>query len=263
VWVAKSGDVSASEQRGMIVQHSQEQRRLRQSSSVQLSWGRDDSLLLDLELLQPIRIIRMPILGIIDDIDAYLSRLRTARKILLGHGNGAPHMSKPGRKERVSVDRAKNAVSSKRAHDRSASPPDRAVADVMPADEAVEISAQLFRACPPISRADLKATVKAERTEPATPHGPVIKRIPARRRTTQIRAVRRRTGKPDNSGTMMPAIALTRPKSNNVVVVLAQQLKREREQTAQPARMTSRPPASSQSARSAFEALFKDRIPEH
>jgi hypothetical protein len=94
---------------------------------------------------------------------------------------------------------------------------------------------------------------------PAVPLSVVIKKLPSKGPSTAVRSVRHRTPKPA-AGTKpegpKPAIALAGPMSARIVVVPAEQVRREREQAAHPEPKRPRPRRSGLTGRLAFEALF-------
>ena len=88
----------------------------------------------------------------------------------------------------------------------------------------------------------------------------VIKRLPSKRSRTSIRSVRHRTPKSNAGATpdaAKPAIALAAPRGAKIVVVPAEQVRRDRERAAQPEVQRPRVPSSGLTGRLAFEALFK------
>jgi hypothetical protein len=90
----------------------------------------------------------------------------------------------------------------------------------------------------------------------------VITRLPATRPIRSFKSVRHRIAKPalgNGPDALKPAIALAGPMNAKIVVVSAEQVQRERAQTAHPAIRRPRPPASGPSGRRAFEALFGDQ----
>jgi hypothetical protein len=74
--------------------------------------------------------------------------------------------------------------------------------------------------------------------------------------------MRHRTAKPALSTkpeAIKPAIALAGPLNTKIVVVSAEQVQREREQTAHPVALRRRTPPAGLSGRMAFEALFANQ----
>lgn len=96
--------------------------------------------------------------------------------------------------------------------------------------------------------------------EPTTPQSVVIKRLPSKVPRTSIRSVPHRTPKSNavtKADDPKPAIALAGSRGAKIVVVPAEQVRRERERAAQPEVRRPRVPASGLTGRLAFEALFK------
>ena len=201
----------------------------------------------------------MPIAEIINEIDAYLSRLREARELLLDRMTEAPQKRVPRRKRKVVVTEAGPALASRRRADENKSPSNHAVAHLNEVAKRIDASAQIPRA---VVDSALDSE-KPEMIEPerAIPQSVVIRRLPAKEPSTSIRSVRHRTGEPTlvtQLNKIKPPIALAGSMSSRVVVVSAEQVQREREQAAQPAIRRPRTPSSGLSGKLAFEALFKD-----
>ena len=200
----------------------------------------------------------MPLDGIIDEIDAYLSRLRQARELLLDQRTEAPQKGVPRRKRKVAPREADPASSRGRRADKNKSRSNHSAAHLNKGTERVEISAQV-----PISATQHASDLEQAAVPPperAIPQSVVVKRFPSKALSTSIRSVRHRTPK-SNAGAKpdaaKPAIALAGPGGAKIVVVPAEQVRREREQAAQPEVRRPRVPASGLTGRLAFEALFK------
>jgi hypothetical protein len=111
-----------------------------------------------------------------------------------------------------------------------------------------------------ISDSQQAAIAEPERT---IPQGVLITRLPASRRFNSVRATHCQTAKPALGSTpdaLKPAIALAGSPNTKIVVVSAEQVKRERGQVAPRAPLRPRPPASGLSGRLAFAVLFNDEI---
>ena len=95
--------------------------------------------------------------------------------------------------------------------------------------------------------------------ERAIPQRVIVKRFPSKEPNSSIRSVHHRT--PKSKGTKpdaaKPAIALAGPAGAKIVVVPAEQVRRERERSAHPEVRRPRVQASGLTGRLAFEALFK------
>ena len=200
----------------------------------------------------------MPTTEIINEIDAYLSRLRQARELLLDQRTEAAPKRVPGRKRKVAPGKVAPASSRSRRTTKNKSRSDHSVVHLKRGTERVEIGAQV-----PISAtrhaSDLEQPAIAL-PERAIPQSVVIKRLPSKGSRTSIRSVRHRTPKSNPGATPdapKPAIALAGPRDVRIVVVPAEQVRREREKAAQPEVRRPRVPASGLTGRLAFEALFK------
>jgi hypothetical protein len=199
----------------------------------------------------------MPIAEIISEIDAYLSRLREARELLLDGKTERPKMKTPRRKRKVLV--SKPVISTGRRSDEGKSGSSHPVADLKKVRGRLETTSQLPIEVDLDSSHREQATLEApERiTEPSV----FVTRLPARRRRTSIRSELHGTAKPA-AGTkpvaVRPAIALARPTNTKIVVVSAEEARQQREQGSRPAVQRPRVPATAMSGRTAFEALFKD-----
>ena len=203
------------------------------------------------------RMTVMPLDEIIDEIDAYLSRLRQARELFLDRKTEAPQMSAPRRKREVTPRQANSGPSRKRRTTKNKSRSNPPVVHLKKRTERVEISAQVpISATQHASDLEQPAIAPPERAIRRV----VVKRFPSKAPNTSIRSVRHRTPK-SNAGTKpdaaKPAIALAGRAGAKIVVVPAEQVRREREQAAQPEVRRPRVPASGLTGRLAFEALFK------
>ena len=201
----------------------------------------------------------MPIAEIIKEIDAYLSRLRQVRELLLDGRTEAPQKRVLRRNRKVIVRQANPAISSKRRTDKNKSRSNHPVVHLKKVRKQVDTSAQVPRAVAyDASHSEQPAIAEPElMIQQSVP----ITRLPARRRISPIRSVRHQTATPalgKKPDAIKPAIALASPMNYRIVVVPAEQIQRQREQATHPAVLQPRRPASGLTGRSAFEALFKD-----
>jgi hypothetical protein len=190
----------------------------------------------------------MPVAEIINEIDAYLSRLRQARELLLDRMTEGPQKRVRRRKRKVLVTQVAPVFSSRRRNVEDKPQSNHPVAHLNKVRKQVDPSAQVPMAV---------AYDASHSEQPAIPEPELmilqsvpITRLPARRRISPVRSVRDRTA--------TPAIALAGPVDTKIVVVSAEQVRRQREQAAHPVVLRPRRPASGLTGRSAFEALFKD-----
>jgi len=200
----------------------------------------------------------MPSHDIIDEIDAYLSRLRQAREFLLDRRTEAPPQRVPRRKRKATPKRTQPASSRTRRAAKNKSRSSHPVAHLKKEGERIEINAQVpSSVTQSVSHFEQPAIAPPE---PSIPQSVVITRIPSKGFRTSISSVRLRTSK-SNPGikpdAAKPAIALAGAAGAKIVVVPADQVRREREQAARPEVRRPRVPASSLTGRLAFEALFK------
>ena len=201
----------------------------------------------------------MPIAEIINEIDAYLSRLRQARELLLGRGTEAPQNGVHPRKTKATVRRPGTASSIRRRGNENKSPSNPPVAHLKTVRSPVDARLQV----PSAVAAHPSHSERAKITEPkpTIAESIAITRLPARRRLSPVRSVHPRIAEPSLGNTRVtvkPAIALAGPMNSKIVVVSAEQAQKEREQAARPANPRPRRPASGLTGRSAFEALFEE-----
>ncbi len=201
----------------------------------------------------------MPIAEIIDEIDAYLSRLRQARELLLDRMTQAPPKRVPRRKRKAIVKQAGPGFSGGRRADENKPPSNLAVDHLKKVTNRVDVGLQVPRAvAQKASDSEKPAMIETERT---IQQSVLITRLPAKGPRTSIRSVRQQTVTPALStrrDEIKPPTALAGSMRSKVVVVSAEQVQREREQAALPAIRRPRAPSSGLSGRLAFEALFKD-----
>jgi hypothetical protein len=201
----------------------------------------------------------MPIAEIINEIDAYLSRLRQARELLLDRITEAPQKRVHRRKRKIIIRQVAPVFSSRRRTEENKLRSNHPVAHLRKVRKQVDTNAQVPRAVAyDASHSEQPAIAEPERMiQQSVP----ITRLPARRRSGPIRPVRHRTATPalgTKPGAIKPAIALAGPIDTKIVVVPAEQVQRQREQAAHSAVLPARSPSSGLSGRRAFEALFRD-----
>jgi hypothetical protein len=201
----------------------------------------------------------MPIAEIINEVDAYLSRLRQARELLLDGSTEPPQKTVRRRKRGVMVRWSRPASSIRRRADEKKSPSNHPVAHLKPVRKRVDPSSEATSAVAEhLSHSEQTKISEPKRTvEESVP----ITRLPASRQISPIRSVKHRFAKPSSGskpGPIKPAIALAGPMNTKIVVVSAEQAQKEREQAARPPIPRPRRSASGLSGRLAFEALFED-----
>ncbi len=199
----------------------------------------------------------MPIPEIIDEIDAYVSRLRQAREILLDRSTEAPQTRVPRGKRKARARQDEPVLSGKTWAAKNKSRSNHPAAHLNRETERVDVAAQV----PSSVMQDGSDPEQPATAQPELILAPsvVIKRFPSKGQRTSVRSMRHRTPKPapEKPDAARPAIALGRPVNSKIVVVPAEQVRREREQAAQPEVRRARVPASGLTGRLAFEALFK------
>jgi hypothetical protein len=200
----------------------------------------------------------MPIAEIIHEIDAYLSRLRQARELLSGRMTRVPKEKHAVRKKKAPVKHVNPASCTPRRvcgnKNRSNHPVAHRKEQQKLGNPATQVSGAVS-----LQTVDMEQWAKVE-PERIIPQDVVITRLPASRRNRSFRPVSHRTAQRAsraNSGPVQPAIALASPTNPRIVVVSADQVRRELAQ-AQPVVRRPRIASSGVSGRLAFEALFAD-----
>ena len=200
----------------------------------------------------------MPSHDIIDEIDAYLSRLRQARELLLDRKTEASQKRPPRRKRRITPRQTDQASSRRHRAGKNKARSNHPVAHLKKSTERVDVSAKVpSPVAQQVGHSEHPAITEPERT---IPRGVVIKRLPSKGSRTPVRSVRHRTPKSNPGATPdapKPAIALAGPRDAKIVVVPPEQVRRERERATHPEVRRPRVPASGLTGRLAFEALFK------
>jgi hypothetical protein len=199
----------------------------------------------------------MPIVEIIHEIDAYLSRLREARELLTGRMTKVAQGKLPRRKKNALVKRDPALSTPSRVggnQTRSNRPVAHQKRQQKLGNPAIQVSGAVS-----LQTVNTEQLAKVE-PERIIPNDIVITRLPASRRIRSFRPVVHRTAqqalrKPES---VQPAIALSGPTNARIVVVSADQVQRERAQAAQPVVRRPRMASSGLNGRLAFEALFAD-----
>ncbi len=194
---------------------------------------------------------------IINEIDAYLSRLRQARELLLHQKTETPKTRAPRRKRKVTSRRAPQASSRIRRAEKNKPPSNPPVVHLSKRTERVDIVAQVPSPVP--DHPSGLALPAIGQPEHPISQNVIVKKLPPIGPRPLVRSVRYRTPKPTpepKPDAAKPAIALAGPQGAKIVVVPAEQVRREREKAAQPEVRRPRVP-SGLTGRLAFEALFK------
>src|SRR5579863_9714239 len=132
----------------------------------------------------------MPIPEIMDEIDAYLSRLRQARELLSDRSTEAPQKRLPRRKKNVTPRRADPASSRGLRADKNKSRSNHPVAHLTRETDSVEISAQVPSSVTHhASHSEQPAIAQPVR---AIPQSVAVKKLPSKGPSTSIRSVRHR-----------------------------------------------------------------------
>lgn len=198
---------------------------------------------------------------IIAEIDAYLSRLRQARELLINGIAESPKNRLPPRKEKATNRQAGARSSNSRRTGENKSRSNYSVTHLKSVMKRVDSGAHV-PSTPALGAVD-KLTSSSEQpviVQPERPMGQsvVVTRVPARR-ISSIRSARHRAAKPESDAkpaSVKPAIALASAVGPKIVVVSAEQIRRE--QTAQSEVRRPRTLTSGLSGRRAFDALFQD-----
>jgi hypothetical protein len=200
----------------------------------------------------------MPLDEIVNEIDSYLSRLRQARELLLDRRTKAPQKRVHRRKRKVTPGQADPASSRRRRAEKNKSRSNHLVAHLNGGIEHFERSAQVPSSV--THHASQLVQPAIAQPERVIPRSVIVKRLPSKGQGTPIRSVPHRTPK-SNPGTkpdaVKPAIALAGPAGAKIVVVPAEQVRRERERATHPEVRQPRVPDSGLTGKLAFEALFK------
>lgn len=197
----------------------------------------------------------MAIAEIINEIDAYLFRLRNARELLRAPITQAPHKNEPRRQKAVKASKTVRPFSRKPRIRENKSRFDRIVAPAKTPKQRVD-SVSRVRGSVVVAKQP-PAAVSAQKSQQDVR----IERLPASdRRIRSPRTERRPVSKRAFATTLetKPAIALAGPVHSKIVVVSAEQAQRERERAAQSEVRRPRVPATGLTGKLAFEALFND-----
>lgn len=200
----------------------------------------------------------MPIAEIIHEIDAYLSRLCQARELLSGRITNVLHERRPRRKKPL-VSRADPSSSTTQRAGKNKTPSNRPVVHRKGKKRLGDASGQIPKAVSP-QTTNMEQSAKTE-PERIVPQTIAITRLPASRRARSFRSYGHRTAKRPSRTVpepAQPAIALAGQTNTRIVVVSADQIRRERAQAAPPVVRRPRIATSGLTGRLAFEALFAD-----
>ena len=202
----------------------------------------------------------MSIAAIINEIDAYILRLRNARDLLLAPITETRRKSESRRKSVVGANTTGRPLSTRPRILGNKSRLDRTATPVTTSKNRVDSPSQLRSPVVP------QATSAREPRFAVPPQKPKrdlhMERLPAPDRRISSTRIRLRPASKRALGTPLeyskPAIALAGPVHSKIVVVSAEQARRERERAAQPAVQRPRVPGLGRTGKAAFEALFND-----
>jgi hypothetical protein len=194
---------------------------------------------------------------IINEIDAYLLRLRQARDLLAASTTTEQRSRGPRRQTALSVRRRVWAT-------RNAQPlPEKKLPSGIATRKAKPVAENLRG-----SQNRVSVTVEsAERNEPAlSAPEPALHQLDGalslqkenRRATPQLSRPVRKEKAPAKPESPKPATALSRSVPTGWIVVSAEEAKRQREPEAHPAQLRSNTPSRGLTGKRAFEALFRD-----
>jgi hypothetical protein len=191
---------------------------------------------------------------IIEQVDAYLAVLHQAREILVNDGKRLPMTKITRHKGDVRTNSEEIQNSSGRPagkiHDASRKV---GAGGHRPSKKRVVSTTQPKTLSPIVSHSEPTATMSSNEGNLV---GEIVKRVPARRRTSFSRFASSRPINPIKRDSLKPTTALSHPIRSNVVVISAEQLRFERERSVKPAVVRPRSPGSGATGRLAFEALF-------
>lgn len=210
----------------------------------------------------------MPVTEILKKIDAYLLTLRQARELLLAPATEARRRSSPLPKRLRSIEATATATPSrsraKKAKIAQTAPVRKAPNKRVRANSVSRATNSVTHAEPVQNKPQIEPPKPAPK-ETLPPPQVAKAEVPApdpRRAVRVIRPARRRAPRPalhTKVEVEKPAIALAGSMNSKIVVVSAEEARRERDRsTAQPEVRRPRLPSSGLSGRLAFEALFND-----
>jgi hypothetical protein len=201
----------------------------------------------------------MAITSIVDEIDAYLLRLREARELLLSPMTEprSKRTARPKGKSRIAA-MVREVSGSRRVHANKSRAEDLAVLGKN-AKKRVDATALPSTPSPQPTEDPDQPQIVAAVPEPQR----ILKspRPLPKGRSSSIGSGHPGTAKPaiaKHVGGSKPAIALAGIKDSKVVVVSAEQLRRERDRAAHSEVQPQRVPSAGLTGRLAFEALFRD-----
>lgn len=187
---------------------------------------------------------------IIEQVDAYLALLHQAREILLNDGKRKSAAKITRRKSGVWTNSKKVQTSSDRPAGKIDGAPQRSVAGRVPSKKRVVSTTPPKAPLANVLHSEPAATMSSNERKLT---GGIVKRVPARRRTTFNRFASSRLIKQNS---LKPTTALSHPIRSNIVVISAEQLRLERERSVKPVVVRPRSLGSGATGRLAFEALF-------
>ena len=194
----------------------------------------------------------MAINEIIKQIDAYLTLLHQARKIL-SSGRKRDSVARVTRPKRGTPANSKNlAIPGGRPEVKADSLARTPVAGRVSLEKRAVRSAQPQAPLPKTLDPETTAAMSSDETGSASA---VVKRLPAQRRLNPNRLAAHRRVKRGKQDSIKPPTALTNALRSKIVVISAEQARIERERLAKPA-LRHRSPGSGSTGRLAFEALF-------
>ena len=202
----------------------------------------------------------MSIAEIINEIDAYVVRLRNARDLLLAPMTEARRKGDLRRNRAVVANKRGRPASSTERIFEDESRFDRTATPMRTPKQQVDSPSRVrsFDASRAATTRESPVAVLAQ----ATRQDARLERIPAPSRKISSTRTERRPVTKRAFGTALeyskPAIALAGRVHSKIVVVSAEQAQRERERAAQPAVQLPRVPRIGLTGRAAFEALFND-----
>lgn len=189
---------------------------------------------------------------IIEQIDACLAVLHQAREILLNHGKRMPATKITGYKRGFGTNYKKLQKSSGQPAEKIRDASQKSAGGRSSSKRYVVSTRPSKTPSPVVSHSEPTVTMNSNEEILVRE---IVKRVPAKRRTTFKRFASGRT--PESTKLEpKPTTALSHPIRSNVVVISAEQLRLERERQVKPVVARPRSPGSGATGRSAFEALF-------
>ena len=196
----------------------------------------------------------MAIADIVQEIDAYIARLRQARDLLAALLTGEHHARESYTTEQIAVGQTAPTLSAKRRAVEDRSRLKGAERKVEAAESPIDSASELRSPVVPEAVKEQQALVALTAPAPEQTPEKVKLASPGRRTSSRsVRAVSKAIPQP-----VKPTNALSSSMASKIVAVSAAEVQRERERAAQSVAVRPKISWTGQTGRLAFEALFKN-----